>query len=404
MRSLRHIPGLAVRDFLHEGALSACVVIGLAAVLAPLLVLFGLKFGLIDTLEKRLVEDPRSRELILVGTGQFTRAWIEDLRRRPDVLFAIPETRRLSAAFNWLENPSTGAQVTGVGMVPTGFGEPLLETRQLPTSDVEIVLSARAAQRLGVGQGDSVRAVVQRINGEATETVVVELTVVDVVPEAVLAGDSSFVPLGLLIAVEDFRDGFGNTRLGWSGDPPTTEERVFARFRLYARSIYEVAALSNALIVQGVEVRSRAAEVELMQVLDSSLSRVFWTVAALGSGGFLASLSASLVAAVERKRRDLGILRLLGFSGSAIVAFPLVQALLIVALGSALAATGYFIVSSTLNAYFADSLRLNEFVCRLMPWHLAIAGGTTVICALVAALWAGSKAARIQPAEVIRDA
>src|SRR4051812_14764386 len=109
---MRHIHRLAWRDFVHETLMSFCFVLALAAVLAPLLVLFGLKFGLIDTIASRLIEDPRNRELIPVGSGRFDAGWFARQRGRPEVAFTVPETRRLSASFAWLDAPDNGAQVT----------------------------------------------------------------------------------------------------------------------------------------------------------------------------------------------------------------------------------------------------------------------------------------------------
>ncbi|MBA2592667.1 MAG: hypothetical protein M3495_17620 [Pseudomonadota bacterium] len=39
--------------------------------------------------------------------------------------------------------------------------------------------------------------------------------------------------------------------LGWSSDPPLAEKRVFPSFRLYARTIYEVAGLVPLLTAGG---------------------------------------------------------------------------------------------------------------------------------------------------------
>lgn len=58
MHTLVQICHLSLRDYLHERLLSACAVLGLAAVLAPLLILFGVKFGVVETLTERLRSDP----------------------------------------------------------------------------------------------------------------------------------------------------------------------------------------------------------------------------------------------------------------------------------------------------------------------------------------------------------
>jgi putative ABC transport system permease protein len=402
--AFRHIHRLVWHDFMHENVMSFCFVLALATVLAPLLVLFGLKFGLIDTIASRLIEDPRNRELIAVGSGRFDADWFARLRERPEVAFVVPETRRLSASFSWLDNTETGAQVTSVDMVPTGPGDPLLAADPITlTADTEILLSAQTAQRLGVAAGSTVVAAISRLSGASGETVTLPLRVVAVVPEAAQPGNAAFVTPALLVATEDFRDGNGVPRFGWPGAEPPGGERVFPRFRLYARSIYDVAPLRDALVAEGVEVRTRATDIEAMQSLDTNLSRVFWTVAGLAVTGYLASFAASLVAGVERKRRALSILRLIGFPGYGIVAFPLINAALTAAFGIVLAITVYLGVAAGLNAYFVQSLRSGEFICRLPASHLAVAVAATFACALVAAVWAGAKAARLQPAEGVRD-
>ena len=157
--------------------------------------------------------------------------------------------------------------------------------------------------------------------------------------------------------------------------------------------------MRDALAAEGVEVRTRATDIEAMQSLDTNLSRVFWTVAGLAVTGYLASFAASLVAGVERKRRALSILRLIGFPGYGIVAFPLINAALTAAFGVLLAITVYWKSPPAWNAYFVQSLRSGEFICRLPASYLAVAVAATFACALIAAVWAGARAARLQPAE-----
>ncbi|MFT3957653.1 MAG: hypothetical protein QM665_00805 [Desulfovibrio sp.] len=64
---------LACKDYWHEFLLSACAVLGLAAVLTPLLVLYGVKFGVVQTLTERLRNDPRNLEISPVISGRYTR-------------------------------------------------------------------------------------------------------------------------------------------------------------------------------------------------------------------------------------------------------------------------------------------------------------------------------------------
>ena len=50
------ICGMALRDYWHERALSLCAVLALATVLAPLLILFGVRNGVISNLQERLLQ------------------------------------------------------------------------------------------------------------------------------------------------------------------------------------------------------------------------------------------------------------------------------------------------------------------------------------------------------------
>ena len=67
LQSLR----LAVADYCHERLLSLCAVLTLAAVLTPLLILYGVKFGVVQTLTDRLRNEPRTLEISPVGSGHF---------------------------------------------------------------------------------------------------------------------------------------------------------------------------------------------------------------------------------------------------------------------------------------------------------------------------------------------
>ena len=102
---------LAWRDYRREFLLSACAVLGLAAVLTPLLVLYGVKFGVVQTLTDRLRNDPRNLEISPVSSGRFTDDDIMKLKAHPRVAFVIPRTRVISAVMEL--RSGAGAEVWG---------------------------------------------------------------------------------------------------------------------------------------------------------------------------------------------------------------------------------------------------------------------------------------------------
>ena len=68
MAEWRDVARLAFRDYSHEWHISGCFILGLAAVLAPLLVLFGLKYGLVTSMLTALAENPESSSRSAAGT------------------------------------------------------------------------------------------------------------------------------------------------------------------------------------------------------------------------------------------------------------------------------------------------------------------------------------------------
>ena len=147
--------GLASRDYAHEWQMSGCFVLALAAVLGPMLVLFGLKFGIVGGMVEQLVEDPENREVRPVGSGRFDPAWFGDIARRKDVAFVVPRTRSIAATVEL--NSEQSPRIVRAELIPSGPGEPLLPADgRLPTGLDQVVLSQSAATRLQVAAGDRV--------------------------------------------------------------------------------------------------------------------------------------------------------------------------------------------------------------------------------------------------------
>ena len=144
---------LAWQDFAFEWRVSICLVFALAAVLAPLLVLFGLKSGIITTMTERLRADPRNLEITLRGHQRLDTAWFAAVRARPDAGFVLPRTRLLAATIS-LESAG-GATLSDIDMLPTAAGDPLLPAGTASAEGLRVILlTATAADRLKVHPGD----------------------------------------------------------------------------------------------------------------------------------------------------------------------------------------------------------------------------------------------------------
>ncbi|MGY2264939.1 ABC transporter permease [Pseudomonas sp. SDO5561_S422] len=388
------VASLAWQDYRNDAWLSVCSVLALVAVIAPLLVLFGLKFGLVSSLTERLENDPATREIIPLGGGRFSSEFVERLRQRSDVAFALPRTRQIAAT------AQLGA-VT-VEMLPTAANDPLLAGLPMPKGLDQIVLSHTAAEKLGAKAGDWLEASFGRQVAGRIESQRLRVQVLQVAPLEAFARDGLFAPLGLLEAAEDYRDGRAVPAFGWDGDAVgVSEQRVYPAFRLYARRLVDVEPLRVYFAGQNLLVSTQAQTIAQVQSLSRNLSIVFWIIAGLALAGAFAAIFAAALASVARKRRELSVLRLLGFSTAGLLLFVVLQALYSAGFAAVLSGLLYGLAESGLNQLFVQVP--GEYASHLLARHYGLALAAVLGVSAVAAACGGWRVARIQASEGIRD-
>lgn len=407
---------LACKDYWHEFLLSACAVLGLAAVLTPLLVLYGVKFGVVQTLTERLRNDPRNLEISPVISGRYTPEYLAKLAAHPDVAFVLPRTRSIAATMDLSAGNGDARSVLVASLEPTAEGDPLLlrfdaavpTMPQSPdTEAIGVTLSSSAAEKLHLKQGDTLNGKVERRFQGKVQTARVALRVTAVLPLAAQQKDVAYVPLPLMEATEDYRDGRAVPELGaqngWTGEPRPQGERVYPGFRLYARGLDHVMPLREAFAAQKLDVYTHAEEIEQVTALARALNLIFALICAATGIGFLASTASNVLAGIKRKERILGLLRLHGFTTGKLMLFPLAQSLLTALAGTALASGVYGVAAFAINRLFSASVIGMEQVCLLLPEHFALAFAAVSGLALLAALAPALRAARVEPSEVIRE-
>jgi len=393
---------LSLADLWHDRNVSLCMAASLVAVIAPLLLLFGLKHGVVSQLQQELLSDPRNLEVKMLSSGHFDQAWLQRLQARPEVGFAIGQTRSLNTQADLLG--AHGRFADNVEVIPTRAGDPLLATDLSELAPDQVILSERAAERLDAKAGDTLRLRVARRLNEVNERGERTLQVRAIVSSVRFARPAAFVSPELLMELEHYRDGYLVASLGASSGQALDALNVgYARARVYARDIDSVAPLERWLNEQRIETASRLAEINSVKAINHVLGLIFSVIAGAALIGCIASLVGAFLANIDRKRRHLAVLRLLGFSSPAVSAYVVLQAL-VLSLGGYLGGLGsYYLGSLLFDRLLVSSQATGAFICHITVWHGLVALLLAFLVAGLVALIGALRAIRIQPAESLRE-
>ena len=395
---------LALRDLLHGWQSTVCFIVAVVVALIPILILYGLKLGIVTNLIDTLKEDPRVREIRLVRDQPLSAEWFDELEADPRVGFVLPRARYLASSVR-LFGPESQKRFE-VRMVPTAHGDPYLESLPVPTGLYRIALTERVAIDTGAELGSDLTLEILRIVDEERQAKRHKVTVVAVLPRSLMQTDDIFVSQELESAIERWREGFEVRQLGWEGVHGTTAideaNRKYASFRLFAQGVRDVPALRDKLLRDGLDIRTRASEVERVLAIESGLGWVFLCVTIFSGTGFLLTLGLHLAASVVEKARELSILRLLGLKSAELSLMPSLQGIAIATIGAAIACLLTFLAQPVVNRAFNGLAGLEGSVTRLEAMHLVFAICATAAAGGLSGCVAGIRAAALEPAQGLR--
>lgn len=394
---------LAWRDWKFESLLSLCSVLALASMLAPILVLQGLKNGVIDGMRSRLLEDPA----ILIITpksdaGRFTQEDITKLAALPGARYSVGRTRETSTELT-VRNPA-GGESARLSFEPASEGEPILEKYHMPPPDSGkepgLILSSAAAQALSASAGTALEAKLTRKTVESRfEFQPIAFHVLGVLPPEAIEGKKAFASARLLEDMENFWDFIAVPERGFSGAEPLGE-REYASFRLYAKTLDDVERLAALLGERKIEVITRAREIAGIRLLEGAINQVILIISLAVGAGFAAFTFSSVQSSVSRKKKMLGILRLLGFERLPLTLYPVAQTMLTAFSGFILSLGIYYCVSLAIKESFAAQ---SAIACKLPFTDIALIGLAVLALSLLACAAAAFRAGRIEPSMVIRE-
>lgn len=178
--------------------------------------------------------------------------------------------------------------------------------------------------------------------------------------------------------------------------------RGFSSFRLYARDLASVRPVTERLAGMGIDCASESAKVARVLKFDQDLTTLFWLVAAFSLAGGSAALALSLYGAIERRRRDYAMLRVLGLPRCWLMLLPLVESLALVT-GSFLLALGvYHLNAMVINRLFQQVDEGAAGFCYLPPLLQVAIFCSSLALAVCGALAAATRLVSMKLSEAIR--
>ncbi|MGX3066103.1 ABC transporter permease [Ursidibacter arcticus] len=395
---------LALRDLWFDKKVSFCIIASLVAVIAPLLLLFSLKYGVVSQLHHKLLKNPSTLEIKITTNSMLSKEWFTWLEQQPETQFSIPLTRSLSVSVDLRvanEAGTTSRYSRNVDLIPTKLGDPLLEHAKIARKN-GVILSSLAAEELKVGKQDKISIIVTRNKNNQAENEQLVFSVDDILPKESLSKRAVFVPLDVLLGIENYKDNIYTDVFPHIEGMELAKERHFARARIYAQSLDDVEPLAQKLRKKAIETNTEARAISDVKAINSVLNMIFIVIALTSIIGCVLSLFGAFLANIDRKRKDIALLRLLGFQQRAVGVYLVFQSMILSGLAFIFSLCFFMIGSQIFNHVLGKNLS-QIFISSLNLGHLLIAFLLSLILASIVAGIGAIRAVKIQPAESLRD-
>ncbi len=390
---------MALRDLLHEPVQFFCNVAMMVGVIAPLVLLFGAKNGVVSNLITDLRSDPELLRIHVQGEHDFQLKDIVELRARDDVGFVVQDIRSISRRI--LLQSADGGPITRANLLPGGPDDPIVQ-RGHDIQGGKIAMSQALATRLKVEVGDVVTTVLNRGNppkllGKTG------FEILEVIPSRLLAGHGVVMDPIVMDQIEAFYDGYAVTPLGISeGENFDARNQVFENMRIYAQGLDDVGLLAQFLQEKyQVPIKSRASEIQRVQDLNANLNLALLIIVVAAIIGLLASMASSQWAEVERKKRPLATMALMGFTAKQRALLPVIQSLVTTMTALFVTLLVVLMGQASFELLLASSLD-GRSVVQYSLIQVMISTCLILLLSMGASAAAAFRASKIEPAMLIR--
>lgn len=373
------ICSLSLKSLCFDRLMSLSIMMAMTAIIAPLLLLFSLRYGIITKAEHDLENNPNNLEIKMLSGYVLEESFFKDMQKDPHVGFIIELTRALSLT---CDIKSAHKFKANIEAVPTKEGDPLVSFSRINhiLGAHEAFITRALALDLKLKVGDEIKVAISRVINNQRQSSTESFKVSGILSQAVSSRPLIYLPLEVILAMEDYRDGY-EPRYFSDGSNLNYNRKSFARARIYAKSLDDVIPLASKLR-EHFNIRDESAAIENVKAIARVLNIIFGIIAVVTITGGAVTLAGLIFSNISRQHKSLALLRLMGFNSLKIILFVCMQNL-ILALGAFLFALVLFYAGmSIFNFYFSVNLEPGESVSTLRLVHLLAAFILTALLVL----------------------
>lgn len=201
---------LTLKRMLHDRGTTLCLLLSMMSALLPVMLIFGLKNGYVESTRSRLLSNPEVLSISHKSSTSLPAELIEEINSWPEVAFAAPMGRTLGKLVHVRRNDAAPlSSSVFYDLYPTGETDPVLKSRRVVVpGDKDICISARLAEQEGLRVGDTAAVEVYRIRGEETLSRAFPLRVVSILPPSAGYSNGAFVSQRTMLRCIQYNEGF----------------------------------------------------------------------------------------------------------------------------------------------------------------------------------------------------
>lgn len=242
MMELVQVVVLTLKRMLHDRGATLCLLLSMMSALLPVMLIFGLKNGYVESTRGRLLSNPEVLSISHKSSTSLSAELIEEINSWPEVAFAAPMGRTLGKLVHVRRNdaPPMSSSVF-YDLYPTGPNDPVLKSRRAAVpGDYEICISAHLAEQEGLQVGDMAAVEVCRIRGEETLSRAFPLRVVSILPPSAGYRNGAFVSQRTMLRCIQYNEGFIGSGDGLLELPQATYTGLLIRGKVNESLIREL--------------------------------------------------------------------------------------------------------------------------------------------------------------------